>query len=277
MLYVAPATLIVVGISIFPLLYTIGLSFSNHRLTSSDRSFAGFDNYAAVLTNPLILRAAANTLIFAGTSVTLSLVLGIALANMVSRLTVAKRFFRTIFFLPMLLASAVVGVIWRFLFNDQVGLVPMVSRFLGFDGSWLSEPSLAMVSIIIVDVWQWTPFVFLLVVAGMDALPQEPVEAARIDGANGWQTFLHVVLPGLKGIIMIALVFRITWSLRAFDHIYTMTQGGPGGATEVLALAVWRNAFVNLDFGRSSAIAMVMFVVMAIVAIPLLRSTRAKD
>lgn len=277
LLYVAPATVVVVGISVFPLLYTVWLSFTNYRLTSSNRDFAGLDNYVDVLTNPLVLRAATNTLVFSGCSVVLSLVLGIALANLVSRLTVAKRLFRTVFFLPMLLASAVVGVIWRFLFNDQVGLIPMASRALGFEGSWLADPKLAMASVIIVDVWQWTPFVFLLVIAGMDALPLDPIEAARIDGANGWQIFCHVVLPALKGIIMIALVFRITWSLRAFDHIYTMTQGGPGGATEVLSLAVWRNAFVNLDFGRSSAIAMVMFVVMAIIAVALLRNSRAKD
>lgn len=272
--YVAPALIIVAGVSIFPVVYTLYLSFTRYRLTSAQRGPAGLDNYLAVLGDPIVQGAFLNTVVYTVTSVALSLVLGMALAELVSRIGLGKRVFRTVFFMPMLLAPSVVGVMWRFLFNDQVGLIPFVSRLLGYQGSWLANPTLALASVIIVDVWQWTPFVFLILLAGLDSLPEEPVEAARIDGANIWQIFWYITLPGLRPLISIALVFRVTWAFRSFDQIYTMTQGGPGGATEVLSLAVWRKAFVSLDFGQASAIAMLMFAAMTLVAALLLRQGR---
>ncbi|MDG4765230.1 sugar ABC transporter permease [Solwaraspora sp. WMMD406] len=273
-LYVLPAFLVVGVVSLFPLLYTLWLSTRNHKLIDQDRTFAGWDNYRVVLTDPAVRSAAVNTTVYTVSTVGLSLVLGLLLALLVNQIGWGRRIFRTAFFLPMLMAPAVVGVMWRFLFNDQVGLVTLISDAVGYGGSWLGDPTLAMVAIIVVDVWQWTPFVFMLLLAGLEAAPVDPVEAARIDGANSWQIFRNVTLPAIMPLLVIALLFRFTWAFRGFDHVYTMTQGGPGGATELLSLAVWRRAFVNLDFGQSSAIAMLMFVLMSGIAIGLMRGTR---
>ncbi|WBB54437.1 sugar ABC transporter permease [Verrucosispora sp. WMMD573] len=273
-LYVLPAFLVVGVVSLFPLLYTLWLSTRNHELISQNRDFAGWENYRAVLADPAVRSAAVNTTVYTVSTVLLSLLFGLLLAMLVNQIGWGRRIFRTAFFMPMLMAPAVVGVMWRFLFNDQVGLVTLIGDAVGYNGSWLGNPTMAMVAIIVVDVWQWTPFVFMLLLAGLEAAPGEPVEAARIDGANAWQIFRNVTLPAIMPLIVIALLFRFTWAFRGFDHVYTMTQGGPGGATELLSLAVWRRAFVNLDFGQSSAIAMLMFLLMTAIAIGLMRSTR---
>lgn len=273
-LYVLPAFLVVGVVSLFPLLYTLWLSTRNHELISQNRDFSGWENYRVVLADPAVRSAALNTTVYTASTVLLSLLFGLLLALLVNQIGWGRRIFRTAFFLPMLMAPAVVGVMWRFLFNDQVGLVTLISDAVGYGGSWLGDPTLAMVAIIVVDVWQWTPFVFMLLLAGLEAAPHDPVEAARIDGANSWQIFRNVTLPAIMPLIVIALLFRFTWAFRGFDHVYTMTQGGPGGATELLSLAVWRRAFVNLDFGESSAIAMLMFVLMSAIAVVLMRTTR---
>jgi multiple sugar transport system permease protein len=162
---------------------------------------------------------------------------------------------------------------WRFLLNAQAGIFNYFSSSLGFGNpDWLGTPGLAMFSIIVVDVWQWTPYVFLVMLAGLESLPQEYLEAAHIDGASSWQRFRYIVLPYLTPLLLIATLFRFTWAFRGFDHIYTLTQGGPGNATETLALSVWRTGFVGLDLGVASAISVVMMLVLTIFSLVILRS-----
>jgi multiple sugar transport system permease protein len=276
--YIVPALAVVLIINGAPVIYALYLSFRDYNLARPNQdTFAGLSNYASLLADSLVQRAFLTTFGFVVVSVALSLVLGMALALLVNSVTTGKRLFRTIFFMPMLLAPAVVGIMWRFLLNDQAGPVTWLLQLVVPDIGPLSDPSLALVSVTLVDVWTWTPFVFLVLLAGMEAAPAEPIEAAQVDGANAWQAFRHVTLPSLVPLISIALLFRVTWSFRAFDHIYTMTQGGPGNATEVLALSVYRSAFTGLDIGLASALSIVMFLLMLIFAATVLRRQSGRE
>lgn len=276
--YIVPALAVVLIINGAPVIYALYLSFRDYNLARPNQdTFAGLSNYASLLGDSLVQRAFLTTLGFVVVSVALSLVLGMALALLVNSVTTGKRLFRTIFFMPMLLAPAVVGIMWRFLLNDQAGPVTWLLQLVVPDIGPLSDPSLALVSVTLVDVWTWTPFVFLVLLAGLEAAPAEPIEAAQVDGANAWQAFRHVTLPSLVPLISIAVLFRVTWSFRAFDHIYTMTQGGPGNATEVLALSVYRSAFTGLDIGLASALSIVMFLLMLIFAATVLRRQSGRE
>lgn len=276
--YIVPALTVVLIINGAPVIYALYLSFRDYNLARPNQdTFAGLSNYASLLADSLVQRAFLTTLAFVVVSVALSLVLGMALALLVNSVTTGKRVFRTIFFMPMLLAPAVVGIMWRFLLNDQAGPVTWLLQLVVPGIGPLSDPSLALVSVTLVDVWTWTPFVFLVLLAGLEAAPAEPIEAAQVDGANSWQVFRHVTLPSLVPLISIAVLFRVTWSFRAFDHIYTMTQGGPGNATEVLALSVYRSAFTGLDIGLASALSIVMFLLMLIFAATVLRRQSGRE
>jgi multiple sugar transport system permease protein len=276
--YILPALFAVVVINGAPLLYAFYLSFRGYNLAYPDLDrFVGLGNYAEMLGSPVIHKAMINTTVYTVVSTALSLVAGMVLALLVDGLTKGKRLFRTVFFLPMLLAPAVIGVMWRFLLNDQAGPITWLIKAVGIDVSPLSNPDWALLSVILVDVWQWTPFVFLVLLAGLESAPQEPLEAARVDGANPWQSFWYITLPGLVPLISVAVLFRVTWSFRSFDQIYTMTGGGPARSTELLALSVYRSAFEDLQVGMAAALSILMFVVMALFAGGVLRSQRRRE
>lgn len=276
--YFTPALIVVLAVNGGPVIYALVLSFRDYNLARPQQdAWIGFGNYVELLMNPAVQRSFGTTLFFVVVSVSLSLVFGMILALLVNEIGWGKKIFRTLFFMPMLLAPAVIGVMWRFLLNDQAGPIAWLLKQIIPGISPLSDPTLALWSVTLVDVWSWTPFVFLVLLAGLESQPQEPLEAAQVDGANAWQTFRHVTLPGLVPLISIAVLFRVTWSFRAFDHIYTMTQGGPGNATEVLALTVYRNAFQNLDVSLASALSILMFAIMLVFAISVLRAQSKRE
>lgn len=277
-MYVVPSLLIITVVTVFPLLYTFFLSFQSYDLARpNDNAFVGLSNYKEMVSEPLVTSAIWNTIIYTVLSVTLSLIIGLALAMLVKEIRKGKSILRTLFFMPMLLAPVVVGVMWRFLFNYELGIVNHILTVIGFEKvDWLGTPSLAMFSIIFVDVWQWTPYVFLVLLAGLESLPQEPFEAAEIDGASKVQTFRFLTIPYIMPLILIATIFRVTWAFRGFDSIYTLTQGGPGTSTETLAMSVWRLAFVRLDVGLASAVSVVMFVILTLFSLILLRQMSGK-
>jgi multiple sugar transport system permease protein len=277
-LYILPATVIVAVVTFFPLFNTFVLSLQSYILSKPQlRGFVGTSNYVEMWNEPLVRGATVNTLVYTASTVLLSLVFGLLLALLVNSLNRGKQIFRTLFVVEMLLAPVVVGVIWRFLFNHELGIINYLISAAGFEKvSWLSKPRLAMLSIVVVDVWQWTPYVFLVLEAGLESLPLDPFEAARIDGANGWQIFRFITFPYLSPFVIVAATFRFMWAFRGFDHIYTLTQGGPGNATETFALAVWRMGFSRLNVGMASAISVVMFLIMAGISVVLLKMLTGK-
>jgi multiple sugar transport system permease protein len=273
-LYLIAPLAIVTVVTVFPLVNTLFLSFQDYILTNpAERTYFDPVNYRQMWQDPLVRRAVSNTVIYTASTVIASLAFGLGIALLVNGLRRGRRFFRTLFTIEMLLTPVVVGVIWRFLFNYELGIINHFVTLLGFRKvEWLSKPALAMFSVVLVDVWQWTPYVVLVVSAGLDSLPLEPFESARIDGANVWQIFRYLTLPFLTPVLIIAATFRFIWAFRGFDHIYTLTQGGPGNATETLAMSVWRMAFSRMNIGMGSAISMVMFLIMIVVSSILLRS-----
>ncbi len=275
----APAVIAVFVISIIPLIYTFYLSFQNYILTKpEEKTFSGADNFIKIFTDSGILQAIGNTLIFTFSSVVISLVIGVALASLINNVSHGKTFFRIAIFTPMMFSSVVVGVIWRFLFNNEMGVFNYFVECLGLERvNWLGNGAMAMISIIVADVWQWSSYTFILALAALEAMNPEPIEAATIDGASSVQIFFRVKMPSLLPVLEVAAVFRFIWAFRSFDLIYALTNGGPGTSTETMALEVWRQAFTRYDIGVSSAVSVLMFVILMGLSVFILRGTIKKE
>jgi multiple sugar transport system permease protein len=175
---------------------------------------------------------------------------------------------RALLIVPMMVTPVVVGVIWRMALNPDYGIINYLLSLLHVSGpDWLSSPSLAMVSIVLTDVWLSTPFVTIIIIAGISSLPRDPFEAAKVDGANAFQSFFYITLPLLKPVIWVAVMFRLIDSFKRFDSIFIMTGGGPGIATETLNLYAYNTAFFYMDTGYASALASFLFIIIAVVSI----------
>jgi ABC-type sugar transport system permease subunit len=249
----APAVLAISAIAAFPLAYTFWESLHLHdlRMPWRGRPFIGLGNYAEALSDARFWQALAHTVAFAAVSVGLEITLGLALALLLHRSFAARGLARTLALLPWAMPTVVAALLWQFVFESRSG------------ATWLSDARAAWIPIVLADVWKTTPFVALLLLAGLQAIDPALYEAASIDGANGWQRFWHVTLPGLRPALLVAVVFRVLDALRVFDLIYVLTAGGPGTATEPLALYAWSALLRNLRFGYGSALSMVAFALSA--------------
>ncbi len=267
LIWVAPALLVLGALSIYPLLYLIEVSLTGTR---------GFtiSNFTRLFEDHLFLVSAAQTLLYAAVALALEFLLGLALALLVDSLTHARSLIRVGLLAPMLLPPVVAAVIWRLIYNPEFGVLNGTLRQLGINTAhlvWTSGRNSAMLSVILVDVWEWTPFLFLLLTAGLQALPSEPLEAARVDGAGYWQTLRDVVLPLMKPVILLALLLRSMDLLRIFDQIFLLTQGGPGSATETASLYIYRTAFRFSNFGYAAAMSFAGLIVTMFAARGLMR------
>jgi multiple sugar transport system permease protein len=222
--------------------------------------FTGFGNYIKMSSDPRFWNSLLLTLVYTGSTVILQVVIGLSLALLVLQFPRGQGLLRIATILPIVLAPVVVGMFWRTLvLAPDVGLVDLVTRSLGLGShNWLGDPQLALVSVIAIHTWQWTPFAFLVFLASLYALPREPFEAAMIDRANAWQTFRHLTLPMLRPAILIVATFRTMIALRAFEGIYATTGGGPGTATEILNLYAYRVSFNSLSLGYGAALGTVL-------------------
>jgi multiple sugar transport system permease protein len=267
-LLVAPALVTLGALSLYPLFYTTKLAFQ----AGGEWSLGNFTRLAS---DHFFHAALLHTLVYGAVALTLEFLLGLALALLLDREIRSRSLFRAILLIPMMLPPVVVGVVWRLMFNPDFGPINGTLRSIGVatDGlTWTASPALAMVSVICVDVWQWTPFVMLVLLAGLQAIPREPYEAAMIDGASAWQTFLHVTLPLLKPAILIVLLLRSMDLLRVFDQVRILTAGGPGFATEMISLYIYRVAFeVNFDFGYAAAMAFDLLIMTNVISLGYIR------
>jgi multiple sugar transport system permease protein len=275
---VIPSVLIVLAVTIYPLICTFVYSFENFKLTDAqNKSFAGLDNYIKIFSEGGSVRSMLTTLTFTFFGVLASLIFGLCIALLVNSLKRSRPIFRVVFSMPMLLSSVVVGVMWKFLLNNELGIINFFTSSLGMGKpGWLDTGAFAVFTVILVDVWQWTPYVFILTLAGLESLPLEPVESARIDGANAFQIFRYLTLPGVMPVLKVAAMFRIIWTFRSFDLIFSLTKGGPGRATETMALSIWRTAFEKYQIGEASAQSVLMFLVLMLISIFLIRSMNRK-
>ena len=226
--------------------------------------WVGLDNFVSAFSNPQVWSSLWITLLFAGICVTLEMILGIALALALERPVRGMSIFRTIFILPMMIAPIAVGLAWRYMFDAQFGLINALLQLGGFEAkTWLADPTLAFVAIVIADVWQWTPFVFIMMLAALASVDGAVMEASRIDGANWWQQIFLVKLPMVMHVIAITLMMRLIDAFRVLEVVYVLTFGGPGNSTEILALHIYKTAFVGQQMGVAAAISVLLLVVVA--------------
>ena len=270
LIMLGPAVLILMVLSIFPFIYSLWLSFNELNLADRNAiwTFVGLKNYITIFTtDPFFGPAVAATLKFVLGAVAAEMVLGLAIALLLNREFRGQGFVRTAVMLPLMTTPVVVGLIWRFMYNPDRGMVNYLLSLVGVVGpDWLGHPSTAMAAVIFADVWEWTAFVALITLAALQALPGEPYEAARIDGASGWQSFRYVTLPLIQPALLIAFLIRLMDAFKTFDLIYVLTLGGPGVATQTLSLYTYKYGFKFFRMGYASALAYVMVIAMVIVA-----------
>ena len=254
--FILPALVVVVVIQGYPLFFSGYLATQEWTLTDSQTSegFIGLENFRKVLQNEVFRRAVRNSVLITGSAVVIEMILGMALAYLASGNSWTMRIVRTILILPLVIAPVAAGTLWRMMLNSQMGLTNYLLNFVGISGpDWLGNASWAVVAVIIVDVWIATPFVFLVLSAGLTAIPKELHESAALDGANRWQTIFRIDLPLLVPLFLLTLMFRILESLLSLDSIYTLTLGGPGYATFTMTYYIYTLGLRSFNLGLAAA------------------------
>jgi len=265
-LYILPGVMILALITLAPFLYDVILSFTNKSLASSKApAFIGFSNYKDVVTSKYFWIAVVKTLQYSFFAVLIEMLLGLILAILFQVEFRGKIIIRSLLLLPMVATPIAISFLWKIMYNPNSGIINYLLKFLHIPGAaWLASERTAMLSVVLVDVWQWTPFVFIIMAAGLSSLPEEPFEAAVVDGASLGQMLRYVMLPLLKPILIIAMLFRVVDSFKAFDLIYVLTGGGPGISTETLNIHVFLNGFKYLKMGYAAALSifLIFFIIL---------------
>jgi multiple sugar transport system permease protein len=276
-LLVAPALVVLLALSIYPLLYSITISLQQETSAGAVWSLVHFKR---LVSDGFFRTALVHTFVYAAAALTCEFLLGLGLALLLNQQIRGRGLFRASLLVPMMLPTVVVGVVWRLLLNPNFGAINGTLKQIGINTehlTWTASPRLAFLAVVAVDVWQWTPFVFLVLLAGLQAIPQEPYEAALIDGSSRWQTFRHVTLPLLKPAILIVLLLRTMDLLRVFDQIFILTEGGPGFATEMISLYIYRTAFRFFDFGYAAAMSFVLLAVTNVISVVYIKVLQAEE
>jgi multiple sugar transport system permease protein len=270
----APTVLVFVLLSILPLINLIALSLHDVRWQDGRAvwNWTGASHYSQLTDDRLLQTGVINTLVFSVLAVSIQVVLGFVLAWLVSRIHRGRVLYRTIFILPILVPGILIGAIWKLMLNFDFGLI---NDFLALFGvmprDWLGTPALALPAVIVVDIWHWTPFCFLLLLAGFESIPQEMHEAALVDGASAWTELRYIYIPVMMPVIVVTFLFRFVTSLKVFDEIYLLTGGGPGSATEVISYTIYRTFFTQDRMGYGSAMSVaVLFLISLLMAFALM-------
>jgi multiple sugar transport system permease protein len=252
-------------IVVFPLIYSATLSLQSYSPVLPDRTgqWIGLENFQRVLHDRDFFNVIIVTLVFVICAVTIETILGTVVGIILHRLVRLRRAVTSLLLLPMITTPLIVGLMFNFAFNAQFGYLTWVMSKIGLDpnGGVLNSGITALAALIFVDVWEWFPFIALMVVAGLSALPVSPFEAASIDGASTFQTYRYIMLPMLKPVLVVAILFRATEAVREFDKVFILTGGGPGAATTVNDLYQYRVSFLNWDLSYGAALGLVTFVV----------------
>ncbi|MFD0915105.1 carbohydrate ABC transporter permease [Pseudahrensia aquimaris] len=255
-MFLAPALLVLVVALMYPIGYMVYASFLDWRPSQyiSEAEFVGFRNYINLWNDEAFLESFGVTLKFAAVVVSIEMVLGVGLALLLDRKLRGMAALRTIFILPMMIAPIVVGLMWRYMYHPTVGIFNRTLKDWGFEPiPWLADGTWSFIAVIIADVWQWTPFIFILSLAALQSLPQSALEAAEIDGASGWQKVIYIKLPLMMPVLIVALLLRLIDAFKVLEVILVMTNGGPGLSTEILSLRIYRTAQEFQELGVAAA------------------------
>lgn len=267
-----PTIIYLLVLTIFPLFYSLGVSFF-HMVPGQKTRFVGVENYATLLKDPTFHHALLVTLIFVFVGVTIEIILGMVIALIFNRHLPGLGVFRLIVYIPMMVSPLVMGYFWRFMFETTFGVINYLLSLVGVPAvRWLIEPNPALISILIVDIWQWTPFVVLLILAGLQTVPRELYEIATLDRASWWMQFRRITLPYLKFPLLLALLFRTIDVIKLFDSIYIMTGGGPGDYTQNLSVMAYKIGFTYFQVGKAAALSWIMVIIVNILATILIQA-----
>ena len=266
LIFLVPSMTVLAVLLVYPLAYSLGLSFYNYYLPVPRTTFVGLDNFRFILADDAFWEALGVTARFTGAAVAIEVVLGIAVALLLDARIPCRRFVNTVVLLPMAITPAVAGLLMRWMFESNWGLVNYFLGLVGVRGpGWTGDPAWALWSIIFADVWQNTPFVILVIYAGLQSVPVEPLEAAMVDGASRAQTLGHVVFPFLRPLVLFVLIIRSMDAFRIFDQVFVMTGGGPGTTTQTITFYNYVMAFRQLRMGRASALGVITLLILSLV------------
>ncbi len=264
--FVIPALIVVAGIIVFPWLFTIWMSMHEWKV-GAPTTFVGLANYIRLPSDPRFVEAVGHTITYTLLSVILPVIFGTFAAVIFHQKFPFRGFLRGLFIMPMMATPVAVALVWTMMFHPQLGVLNYILSLFGLPAElWVFHPGSVIPSLVMVETWQWTPLVMLIVLGGLSAIPSEPYESARIDGANAWQMFRYITLPLITPFIFVASMIRMIDAVKSFDIIFAITQGGPGSASETINLYLYSVAFVYYDIGYGSAIAVVFFVLIVVLA-----------
>ncbi|HTN11064.1 MAG TPA: sugar ABC transporter permease, partial [Acetobacteraceae bacterium] len=272
--FIVPAGLVVFAVIVFPWLFTLYMSAHEFKI-GSDLLYVGLDNYVNLFSDARFLWSVLRTLYFTALATFFPVVLGIAAAVVFQRRFPLRGLARTIFILPMMATPVAVALVWTMMFHPQLGVLNYLLTSVGLPPSlWSYSPNTVIPTLVMVETWQWTPLVMLIVLGGLASLPSDPYEAARLDGASGWTMFRHITLPLVWPHIVVALVIRTIDALKSFDLIFVISNGGPGTSSETMNIYLYQQAFAFYNMGYASAMTLVFFVIILLVSLLLFSARR---
>jgi ABC-type sugar transport system permease subunit len=280
--FTAPAVIVLLTVLAYPIVASLILSFLRVRFAGQGLSFQfnGLNNYADLVTKHLFREALFRSVYFTLAEVSAVIILALLVALMLNHPLGRPAFFRVVLLVPWALSPVANAVLWKWIYNANYGILNQALLGLGLIQEniiWLGKPWLALNMILLADIWKAVPFIALLILAGLQNIPSYLYKAARLDGANAWQQFVHITFPGLKTTLIISIVLQSIWALKVFDLIYVLTKGSPADSTVLLNYLSWRETFSNLDVGYGAAIANVLFVLMFLLALAYIRALRPRQ
>tara|TARA_B100001057_G_scaffold39921_2_gene35885 strand:- start:838 stop:1716 length:879 start_codon:yes stop_codon:yes gene_type:complete len=278
-LFVAPAVIVLSLVILAPIVIAIITSFYDYTLI--DRSldkFIGLKNYFNSITNEKFIHSSIVTISFVLLVVLFEFLIGFLIAILLNQVEKFRNIYYFILLIPLLINPVVVGLIWRMFLHPQLGILNYVIGLIGIDPvNWLGDPQNAFITIILVDIWHQVSFMIILLLAGLASIPEEPYEAARVDGANAFQQFRDITLTYMRPVIIITLLIRLIFALKTYDLIYIMTKGGPGDATDLISYYIYRSAFIGLDLGQAASMSVILLIIVCIIIYPLFNYMNRAD
>lgn len=278
-LFVSPAVIILSIVILAPIAIAIITSFYDYTLINRTLdSFIGLRNYFESVSNEKFIHSAIVTIVFVILVVLFEFIIGFLIAILLNQVERFRNIYYFILLIPLLINPIVVGLIWRMFLHPQLGILNYLISLIGIDPvNWLGDPQNAFITIIFVDIWHQVSFMIILLLAGLASIPEEPYEAARVDGANAFHQFRDITLPYMRPVIIITLLIRLIFALKTYDLIYIMTKGGPGDATDLISYYIYRSAFIGLDLGQAASMSVILLLIVCVIIYPLFKFMNRAD
>lgn len=262
-LFVLPGVLLFAMVFVYPIIYTINLSFTSWRGVGG-KEYIGFSNYTELFHDKVFLLSVKNTMCILGIALAGQLIPALFFAILLSNLKRGTRFFRIVFFIPVLLSSTAIALMWGQIYNSNYGMLNALLRMMGLESwmkDWLSDPATCLTAVIIPVIWQWIGYHLIIMYSGLKAIPDQYIEAARLDGATNFQVAVRIIIPMMQDVIKVCVILAAVGSIKIFDNIYIMTAGGPYNLTATIAIKMYNEAFLKMNFGYGSAIVVILCII----------------